>query len=320
MVAAQPLEACTPLQNDATAVQGAIVLVQRGEGGRERASSALVCLEWFQPVPCRFTVPAAHAAAYVQALLCSNPPAGTCAFSQKAQAAQDAGAAGVLIYDNVLQAYFTWGGDDAVGACRAGSGAGCFMCRAAQQLPLSLGTEGLQACIACCSSHQHPTHPPAAASITIPVMSVTRRIGLSLVASGERWLVDASQNSTPALCGRQHVMATPVAAPSLTRACTAATLPLSAASVGKAVTLSFSTSRAPENSFENLASYSSQGAAWRGKRSPCSCCRALGPRLLATVQLVLARCLAAYPVYPASSAMLIMSPGIHSQAPPPTSV
>lgn len=38
MVAAQPLEACTPLQNDATAVQGAIVLVQRGEGaGREPA-------------------------------------------------------------------------------------------------------------------------------------------------------------------------------------------------------------------------------------------------------------------------------------------
>jgi hypothetical protein len=71
MVVAQPLEACTPLQNDAAAVKGAIVLVQRG----------------------------------------------TCAFSEKAQAAQDAGAAGVLIYDNVLQAYFTWGGDDAVGAC-----------------------------------------------------------------------------------------------------------------------------------------------------------------------------------------------------------
>lgn len=32
-----------------------------------------------------------------------------------------------------------------------------------------------------------------------------------------------------------------------------------AASVGKAVTLSFATSRAPPNSFENLASYSSQG-------------------------------------------------------------
>ena len=30
MVAAQPLEACTPLQNDATAVKGSIVLVQRG--------------------------------------------------------------------------------------------------------------------------------------------------------------------------------------------------------------------------------------------------------------------------------------------------
>lgn len=46
----------------------------------------------------------------------TNQPAGTCAFSEKAQAAQDAGAAGVLIYDNVLQAYFTWGGTDAVGA------------------------------------------------------------------------------------------------------------------------------------------------------------------------------------------------------------
>jgi hypothetical protein len=37
--------------------------------------------------------------------------------------------------------------------------------------------------------------------------------------------------------------------------------------VGKAVTLSFATPRAPDNSFENLASYSSQGAAaglgWR---------------------------------------------------------
>ncbi len=33
MVVAQPLEACSPLQNDGNAVKGAIVLVQRGAGG-----------------------------------------------------------------------------------------------------------------------------------------------------------------------------------------------------------------------------------------------------------------------------------------------
>lgn len=117
-------------------------------------------------------------------------------------------------------------------------------------------------------------------------MSVTRRIGLSLVASGERWLVDASQTSTPAPCGRHYLMAPTAAAPSLTRACSTAALHPSAASVGKAVSLSFSTSRAPENSFENLASYSSQGAAGRGKHSACNCCRALGSKLLVAVQLL----------------------------------
>jgi subtilisin family serine protease len=169
MVVAQPLEACTPLQNDAAAVKGAIVLVQRGESGCKRMHG---CVVGARSGNSSTASVAAAAVLRVRSLSSRcipshHPPTGTCAFSEKAQAAQDAGAAGVLIYDNVLQAYFTWGGDDAV-----------------------------------------------AASITIPVMSVTRRLGLSLVAS---------------------------------------------ASVGKAVTLSFATPRAPDNSFENLASYSSQG-------------------------------------------------------------
>ena len=36
-------------------------------------------------------------------------------FSEKALHAQDAGAAGVLIYDNELGAYFTFGADQSVG-------------------------------------------------------------------------------------------------------------------------------------------------------------------------------------------------------------
>ena len=50
--------------------------------------------------------------------------AGTCLFSEKALHAQDAGAAGVLIYDNELGAYFTFGADQSVGewlgGCRVG--------------------------------------------------------------------------------------------------------------------------------------------------------------------------------------------------------
>ncbi|PSC76615.1 Serine protease ABC transporter B family tagA isoform A [Micractinium conductrix] len=120
LAVADPLEACTPLTN-ASALKGAIVLVQRG----------------------------------------------TCFFSEKALAAQAAGAAGVLIYDNVLGAYFTYSANESV-----------------------------------------------AGDVTLPVMSVTRRIGIQLA---------------------------------------------SAAGTGTAAELSFSASAVPTYSFENLATYSSQG-------------------------------------------------------------
>ena len=45
-----------------------------------------------------------------------NPcAAGTCYFSEKALNAQDAGAAAVLIFDDQLESYFTFGAEQSVG-------------------------------------------------------------------------------------------------------------------------------------------------------------------------------------------------------------
>lgn len=55
-------------------------------------------------------------------------PAGTCLFSEKALAAQNVGAAGVLIYDNNLGAYFPYSAEAAAGENSACS-SGCFVCR-----------------------------------------------------------------------------------------------------------------------------------------------------------------------------------------------
>lgn len=136
MVAAQPLEACSPLQNDAAAVKGAIVLVQRGKDstscGWDGAAWSIGAL-----AACPTLSPEAPSPLMA-------PSAGTCAFSEKAQAAQDAGAAGVLIYDNVLQAYFTWAGSDAVGAW-LGSVEGWQACQRVRHLLALVPT--LHACV-----------------------------------------------------------------------------------------------------------------------------------------------------------------------------
>lgn len=112
LVAADPLLACEAMVN-ATAVAGAIVLVERGvrqgrgwvvgswriEKGRlfcvvsstrPSLSSRLLCnLQWPQP-----------------SALFTPHHAGTCALASKVQNAQTAGAAAALIFDNVLGGYF----------------------------------------------------------------------------------------------------------------------------------------------------------------------------------------------------------------------
>jgi hypothetical protein len=47
----------------------------------------------------------------------TSPSAGDCYFSQKALAAQDAGAAAVLLFDNVLGAYFVPKDDSGESCC-----------------------------------------------------------------------------------------------------------------------------------------------------------------------------------------------------------
>lgn len=120
MVVAQPPEGCSPLTNDPASVKGAIVLIQRGAPeactrlglGGGRRSGARAC-RLGAAVGSRLHGAARRWAAAVVGPHSAlhpppthpptRPPPGNCTFSEKALAAQDGGAAGVLIYDNVLQ-------------------------------------------------------------------------------------------------------------------------------------------------------------------------------------------------------------------------
>jgi hypothetical protein len=137
LAVATPLDGCNPLQNEAASIKGAVVLIQRGEPASQRARGlAFVpgrcwgCCCCVAPAAHRCFAQPVHAAHHTWptqsfrpapflssacSFLPPTPTAGTCYFSEKALHAQDAGAAAVLIYDNELGAYFTFGADQSVG-------------------------------------------------------------------------------------------------------------------------------------------------------------------------------------------------------------
>lgn len=165
---ASPLDACAPLSTGNASLSGTIVLVQRGawvvwgmDGEwvrskvcwRLHAGSRVLCgwpslghrtyssLQTARLVTSSFVTNSRRCIAYFRALC-----AGTCLFSEKALAAQNAGAAGVLIYDNNLGAYFPYSADQAVGEDGWGSAACTWSLAGSRERERGPGSPGHGAC------------------------------------------------------------------------------------------------------------------------------------------------------------------------------